>query len=533
MENPPPTDAKLVDRARGGDVDAYGELVRRYQDRALATAFFILGDRQEAEDATQEAFTRAFGALGRFRPEGSFRPWLLRIVVNEAHDLRAAAQRRANLLARATGQFASIRPAPSAEAAGLIEQRREALLRALFELREEDRLVITYRYFFDFSEAETAEVLGVARGTVKSRLARALARFGPIVRRLGPLVVVGPSVESVLAPLLKELRLAPQLQARPELGSTVLQRLSIGATPGKAPSPLTQPAVITLAALTAVGLVVGALALSPRPQASPPVGTTPQAEIPTRTLAAQAETPNRTLAVYGVDLTDADRQEVAAILGGQDASPSETVSRAELAGTLSAQGLPVAASDQAISSARLTCLGPGSGLTVRTHNISGIPAPGYAGALITAGLADASMIVAAPANKPVTGEAALVGALKAAPVCLRDGGLDPNRMRLAYEQLKATQALAGSAPDLTHASAVVLTALQAVVTGAAQDGPAIEDALKVAAQHEGISIDDGARAQLVSLLQELRGLDFGEYAHGYRIEQLAPDTVRVVPTPRN
>ena len=212
--------------------------------------------------------------------------------VKERHRRRAAAQRRANLLARATGQFASIRPAPSAEAAGLIEQRREALLGALFELREEDRLVITYRYFFDFSEAETAEVLGVARGTVKSRLARALARFGPIVRRLGPLVVVGPSVESVLAPLLKELRLAPQLQARPELGSAVLQHLSVGATPGKAPSPLTEPAVITLAALTAVGLVVGALALSPRPQASPPVGTTPQVSPPVGTT-PQANTPSR------------------------------------------------------------------------------------------------------------------------------------------------------------------------------------------------------------------------------------------------
>jgi RNA polymerase sigma-70 factor (ECF subfamily) len=147
-------------------MDAYGELVRRYQDQALATAYFIRGDRQEAEDATQEAFTRAFAALERFRPDGSFRAWLLRIVANEAHDLRTAAQRRADLLSRASTQIPSVGPAPSAEATALGEQRREALLRALFELREDDRLVITYRYFFDLSEAETAEVLGVARGTI-------------------------------------------------------------------------------------------------------------------------------------------------------------------------------------------------------------------------------------------------------------------------------------------------------------------------------------------------------------------------------
>src|SRR5215210_8872283 len=97
-DGPPPTDAELVKRACRRDMDAYGELVRRYQDHALATAFFILGDRQEAEDATQEAFTRAFAALHRFRPDSSFRSWLLRIVVNEAHDLRTAAQRRADLL---------------------------------------------------------------------------------------------------------------------------------------------------------------------------------------------------------------------------------------------------------------------------------------------------------------------------------------------------------------------------------------------------------------------------------------------------
>ena len=78
----------LVERARQGDVDAYAELVRRHQNQALAAAFVILGDRHEAEDATQEAFTKAYVALDRFRAGAPFRPWLLRIVINEAHELR-------------------------------------------------------------------------------------------------------------------------------------------------------------------------------------------------------------------------------------------------------------------------------------------------------------------------------------------------------------------------------------------------------------------------------------------------------------
>ena len=138
-------DSELVERARQGDVDAYAELVRRHQDRALATAFVVLGDRQEAEDATQEAFTNAFLAFERFRPGASFREWLLRIVVNEAHDLLSARSRRADLLSRAAGRVETLGTAESAETAAVSEHRREALLQTLFALPERDRLIVTCR----------------------------------------------------------------------------------------------------------------------------------------------------------------------------------------------------------------------------------------------------------------------------------------------------------------------------------------------------------------------------------------------------
>lgn len=170
-------DAELVERARRGDVGAYEGLIRRYQEIAFRTAYLILGEAAEAEDAAQEAFLKAFYALGRFRAGAPFRPWLLRIVANEARNRRVAAGRRADLALRAAGDGPSGDAAPSPEAAALATEQREALLQAVNGLREEDRLVIAYRYFFDLSEAEMAEALDCPRGTIKSRLSRALGRL--------------------------------------------------------------------------------------------------------------------------------------------------------------------------------------------------------------------------------------------------------------------------------------------------------------------------------------------------------------------
>jgi len=186
---------ELVDRARDGDVGAYEELVRRYQSLAGRTAYVITGGHADAQDAVQEAFVKAYYALGRFRSGSEFRPWLLRIVANEAINRRRATRRTSVLALRgaeeagagpagpsgvplgAPGGRHSDDAAPSPEAAALAHELRSQVVAALNRLREEDRLVIAYRYFFDLSEAEMAESLGCARGTVKSRLSRALRRL--------------------------------------------------------------------------------------------------------------------------------------------------------------------------------------------------------------------------------------------------------------------------------------------------------------------------------------------------------------------
>ena len=168
----------LVERARAGDTIAYEGLVRRYQDLAVRTAYLITGGADAAEDAAQDAFVKAYYALARFHAGAAFRPWLLRIVANEARNRHKADGRRAALALRATteGQGGP-QPAPSPEEEALDAEQRDALLRALDSLREEDRLVIAYRYFFALSEAETADALDCPRGTVKSRLSRALTRL--------------------------------------------------------------------------------------------------------------------------------------------------------------------------------------------------------------------------------------------------------------------------------------------------------------------------------------------------------------------
>jgi RNA polymerase sigma factor (sigma-70 family) len=172
----PLDERELVARAQRGDADAYEELVRAYQGIAFRTAYLLAGSAADAEEAAQDGFVKAYRALWRFRAGAPFKPWLLRIVANEARNRRRSAGRRTALALRAA-QAPSGEAAPSPEAALLDSERRGQLLAALDRLSESDRDAIACRYFLDLSETETAAALGVRRGTVKSRLSRALDRL--------------------------------------------------------------------------------------------------------------------------------------------------------------------------------------------------------------------------------------------------------------------------------------------------------------------------------------------------------------------
>jgi len=173
----PPDETALVARAKRGDAAAYGELVRMHQDIAFRTACLITRDAADAEEAAQDGFVKAYRALARFRDGAPFRPWLLRIVANEARNRRRAAGRRASLWARAAQNDVSGGAAPPPEAAVVDAERRATLLAALERLGEDDRAVLGCRYLAGLDEQETAAALGLRLGTVKSRTSRALDRL--------------------------------------------------------------------------------------------------------------------------------------------------------------------------------------------------------------------------------------------------------------------------------------------------------------------------------------------------------------------
>ena len=169
-------DAELIPRAQNGDMDAFEQLVGRYSDLAFRSAYLILGSAADAEDACQDALYKAYRALPRFRVELPFRPWLLRIVVNEARNRRRGRSRRGELALEEEGD-AHPEPGAGPEDAAIAADSRARLLALVNGLDANDRDVVTCRFFLELSLDETAAALGVPVGTAKSRAHRALARL--------------------------------------------------------------------------------------------------------------------------------------------------------------------------------------------------------------------------------------------------------------------------------------------------------------------------------------------------------------------
>jgi RNA polymerase sigma factor (sigma-70 family) len=153
--------------------------VRAHQEVAFRTAWVASGGADDAEDAAQEGFMKAFAALPRFRTDAPFRPWLLTIVANEGRNRRRSANRREALALRVPDAAEMSDASP--ESATLASERRQSLLAAMQRLSDSDREVISYRYLLELSEAESAAALGVPVGTVKSRLSRALERLRAVM----------------------------------------------------------------------------------------------------------------------------------------------------------------------------------------------------------------------------------------------------------------------------------------------------------------------------------------------------------------
>jgi len=177
VEGRPLNEQDLIQKAKSGDVAAFEALVQTHRQIALRVAFLVVGDQGEAEDVTQEAFVKAYHAMSRFRVDAPFRPWLLRIVRNEALNQRRRRGRQERLSLRLTHDPVSGGAAPSPETTVLTAVERRTILEAVNELPDRYRDVVIHRYLVGLSEVETAATLRIPAGTVKSRTARALHRL--------------------------------------------------------------------------------------------------------------------------------------------------------------------------------------------------------------------------------------------------------------------------------------------------------------------------------------------------------------------
>ena len=168
----PRVERRLVRDAQRGSEAALEQLFRAHWPRAHRAAYLVIHDSQAAEDVAQEAFVSAVRALDRFDRSRPFAPWLSRIVVNRAIDYaRTRALRREALV---DPELVAAPEAPAAEAkAG----DRDELVAALASLSAEHRAVVVLRYLLDHTPGEIAQLLALPRGTVNSRLRRALDRL--------------------------------------------------------------------------------------------------------------------------------------------------------------------------------------------------------------------------------------------------------------------------------------------------------------------------------------------------------------------
>ena len=168
------TEADLIQKAQQGDPDAWEPLMRTHQAAVFRLAYLLLGDPDEAEDAAQETFLRAYHALRRFDPARPLRPWLMQIASNLVRNRRRSLGRQFRAWMRLAAEPAGADPS-------LAPDDTQALWQAIRKMSFEHQQVLYLRYFLDLSEQEISDALGIPPGTVKSRMHRALAALRRVI----------------------------------------------------------------------------------------------------------------------------------------------------------------------------------------------------------------------------------------------------------------------------------------------------------------------------------------------------------------
>lgn len=172
-------DHAIIHQVLNGDVEAFAQLVERHHDRCTRVAFRILGNREDAEEAVQDAFVRAFRALGSYEDRERFASWLTRILVNQCRTL----------LARSTRREAVFADLDLGEMRGFAAEESSSvdwpdLDRALALLPPDQREALVLRYTDDLTYDEMARVTGAGASALKMRVHRAFERLRALLQEV-------------------------------------------------------------------------------------------------------------------------------------------------------------------------------------------------------------------------------------------------------------------------------------------------------------------------------------------------------------
>jgi RNA polymerase sigma-70 factor (ECF subfamily) len=175
-------DRDLIKRFINGDLSGFEALVRKYQDRVYNLCRYMIRDPQDAQDAAQDVFLKAYKGMKGFKPDASLYTWLYRIAVNTCLDYKRKSRRDTLKKQPLTEDLPSNEPLP----AELYESREigESIQLALQKLPEKLRAAIVLREIEGLSYEEIAEVLHTSAGTVKSRISRAREQLRHLLKKL-------------------------------------------------------------------------------------------------------------------------------------------------------------------------------------------------------------------------------------------------------------------------------------------------------------------------------------------------------------
>jgi RNA polymerase sigma-70 factor, ECF subfamily len=171
--------AQVLQRAIEGDLSAFEQIMMRYERRVLTLAWRLLGNAEDAQDASQEVFLRAFRFLHLFDKARPFEPWLVRMAVNVCRDM--ARRRPATVLLDPDALPAPGNPHTEFSS----EEQKNTLYRAIQELPEKERTAVVLRDIEGFSTAEVAEILGSREATVRSQISSARLKIRKSLSKRG------------------------------------------------------------------------------------------------------------------------------------------------------------------------------------------------------------------------------------------------------------------------------------------------------------------------------------------------------------